>query len=248
MLSFVASYLGIVNVSFNSSAVDGDAPVVMLEHNKHLLDSEGPTTYINRQLQQQVFKEALSPKGVRARFAQLKSMKEVLRKTSVLEIETPTKRSKDSDDEQMFVMSDDDLTHKETPRVKGSPLKVSSLMESLQIESNLGHDRTLDTLIEDKSPERKKISEDLKYINPWSAHLYNTKMAKIKNESDTLQKFLLLQDLTEGLKYPCILDLKMGSRQHGVNASEEKKMSQERKCDRSTSKKLGVRICGMQVL
>ncbi len=73
----------------------------------------------------------------------------------------------------------------------------------------------------------------------------NPKEARLQ-ASQRIEEFLLLEDLTAGMAKPCSMDLKMGTRQHGLDADEMKQKSQRRKCKQTTSRELGLRVCGMQ--
>ncbi|XP_006882251.1 PREDICTED: inositol hexakisphosphate kinase 3 [Elephantulus edwardii] len=86
-------------------------------------------------------------------------------------------------------------------------------------------------------------------FNPWGLHCHQAHLTRLCSEypENKRHRFLLLENVVSQYKHPCILDLKMGTRQHGDDASEEKKARHMRKCAQSTSACLGVRICGMQV-
>ncbi|CAH6789998.1 inositol hexakisphosphate kinase 3 [Phodopus roborovskii] len=86
-------------------------------------------------------------------------------------------------------------------------------------------------------------------FNPWGLHCHQAHLTRLCSEypEDKRHPFLLLENVVSQYKQPCILDLKMGTRQHGDDASEEKKARHMKKCAQSTSACLGVRICGMQV-
>lgn len=59
--------------------------------------------------------------------------------------------------------------------------------------------------------------------------------------------FILLENVASQFTYPCILDLKMGTRQYGDADTLAKKQSKMVKVVSTTSAKLGVRVGGMQV-
>ena len=55
-------------------------------------------------------------------------------------------------------------------------------------------------------------------------------------------KYILLQDLTGDFDAPCILDIKMGTRQHADDDDSEKIARKIAKCKKTTSASLGMRI------
>ncbi|KAI8346241.1 hypothetical protein B0O80DRAFT_419654 [Mortierella sp. GBAus27b] len=83
--------------------------------------------------------------------------------------------------------------------------------------------------------------------NEWILDGSNNPKKRMLPSDPVPGKYILLEDLTDGLKAPCILDIKMGTRQYGIWANEKKMKSQMRKCQKTTSFETGIRICGMQV-
>lgn len=73
------------------------------------------------------------------------------------------------------------------------------------------------------------------------------KIESVLRKHTRFERFILLEDLTANMQKPCALDLKMGTRQYGVEANEKKQASQRKKCKQTTSRELGVRVCGLQV-
>lgn len=82
--------------------------------------------------------------------------------------------------------------------------------------------------------------------NPWSMHCLNKEVAKLRQRGMHTKSCLLLEDLTARFRFPCILDIKMGTRAHPDDMSASKAERSQAKCLATTSSAVGLRLCGMQ--
>nr|XP_019594411.1 PREDICTED: inositol hexakisphosphate kinase 3 [Rhinolophus sinicus] len=122
-------------------------------------------------------------------------------------------------------------------------LEESSATALLRSEFHLS--TPVSSLVEDANGNQAESRS----FNPWGLHCHLAHLTRLCTEypENKRHRFLLLENVVSRYKHPCILDLKMGTRQHGDDAPEEKKARHTMKCAQSTSARLGVRVCGMQV-
>ncbi|GBM92667.1 Inositol hexakisphosphate kinase 1 [Araneus ventricosus] len=154
-----------------------------------------------------------------------------------------------------------DLTTYIPPTLKKSSSKPNSRSNSLSDERKTKHRIRLcqsgNIQIESIpfDDEKKKYEEcnhgkgqNGSLLNPWVLHCHQKQMKKLQKSSSTIsQKYILLENRVSKYEFPCILDIKMGTRQYGDSMSLAKRQSHTAKAAASTSAILGVRISGMQV-
>uniref|UniRef100_F1L8A9 Kinase n=1 Tax=Ascaris suum TaxID=6253 RepID=F1L8A9_ASCSU len=85
-----------------------------------------------------------------------------------------------------------------------------------------------------------------RYDNAWARQCQSKvvqKLLKFKGYA----WFVLMENVVAHFARPCVVDLKMGTRQYGDDASAQKRATQAHKCRTSTSAEMGVRLVGMQL-
>lgn len=154
-----------------------------------------------------------------------------------------------------------DLTAYLPPNYKTSSSKPGSRQNSLTENEHKSKHRIrlcqsgniqIDSIaVDDKKQSYEECSQGKSQngsLNPWVLHCHQEQMKKLRKSSSIVsQKYILLENRVSKYEIPCILDIKMGTRQYGDNASLSKRQSHTAKAAASTSSSLGVRLSGMVV-
>lgn len=98
--------------------------------------------------------------------------------------------------------------------------------------------------------EKNRETTYYRYKSVENGKINNTQESSIKRRNSIVKSkeiFVKLENLVADLKYPCVLDIKMGTRQHDENQELSIQQLQIDQCNRTTSGSLGAKIHGMQV-
>lgn len=258
LLPFIPQYFGIVNVTYSADSV----PHIVFEKNKHLL-SDWRACHHRRSsrrhsvsaAREQILRDMFTPQAIQERLRQVNS--EFRRPSSFPErrrhgllLETEDQDDPLSAPVAAVSCSPTSLSSPPPPPPPppSSSSKPNSAITSRLDQQQQEQDDDQDVFIMDEDMTLTTTGDDWKTrekpSNPWSMQVYQRDQQKMKH--DDHKEYIMIEDLTDGIHFPCVLDLKMGTRQHSVYASPAKAASQTRKCQQSTSAALGVRVCGMQ--
>ena len=147
------------------------------------------------------------------------------------------------------------LNNSGRPKVDNSYKGCSDLTTGVQMRLKRCGSIEIESLAGESSDQYftdEKFTEERLY-NPWALKCHRDNLKKVgvnlQRDLDTVtsQQYILLENLTSKYRHPCVLDLKLGTRQHGDGVSASKKMSKVAKVANTTSGVLGLRLGGMQM-